>query len=206
MGEEIVDPQIDEIISNESNVPDAEPETEQEQQIPEHDEPKPKKTRKVYEKKPKLPDKKRIAHCLGCGNEWLARTGNNKNPSKCTICGSRRCIWKDEMDDSIKDFIKEKHEEQHEEPEKEEKIEPIGENKMEQQSLFDDVLYGEEKPMPPMPKIPIKTIAIMLGVVGIAAAVYFLVIKRKRNNRKNDSENEEEEERKYPILPGLGGL
>lgn len=194
---EITDPQIDEIISTEGNLPDAVQEMEPEQKIPEPSEPKPKKTRKIYEKKPKLPDKKRDAHCFGCGHEWVARTGNNKTPSKCPICGSRRCIWKDEME----------HEEQHEEQKQEEKeIEPIGENKMEQQSLFDDVLYGEEKPMPPMPKIPIKTIAIMLGVVGIAAGIYFLVIKRKRNDRKNNSENEEEEERKYPILPGLGGL
>ncbi|WP_319377777.1 hypothetical protein [uncultured Methanocorpusculum sp.] len=44
----------------------------------------------------KLPKRDRVAVCLNCTNEWVAHTGNAKKPSKCPICGSKRCAWKDE--------------------------------------------------------------------------------------------------------------
>jgi DNA-directed RNA polymerase subunit RPC12/RpoP len=45
----------------------------------------------------KLPKRDRVAVCLNCTNEWVAHTGNAKKPSKCPICGSKRCAWRDEI-------------------------------------------------------------------------------------------------------------
>ncbi len=45
----------------------------------------------------KLPKRDRVAICLNCTNEWVAHTGNAKKPSKCPVCGSKRCAWKDEI-------------------------------------------------------------------------------------------------------------
>jgi len=45
----------------------------------------------------KLPKKDRVAVCLVCTNEWIAHTGNAKKPSKCPVCGSKRCSWQDEI-------------------------------------------------------------------------------------------------------------
>jgi hypothetical protein len=38
----------------------------------------------------------RIAHCVGCTNEWTARNGNEEKPSRCPVCGSRNVKWRDE--------------------------------------------------------------------------------------------------------------
>ncbi|MDV0442582.1 hypothetical protein [Methanorbis furvi] len=40
--------------------------------------------------------KERVAVCLVCSNEWLARTGTAKKPAKCPVCGTKRCVWKDD--------------------------------------------------------------------------------------------------------------
>ena len=50
------------------------------------------------EKNPISPEKRdRVAVCLVCSNEWIARTGTAKKPAKCPVCGTKRCAWKDEM-------------------------------------------------------------------------------------------------------------
>ncbi|MDV0441589.1 hypothetical protein [Methanorbis furvi] len=44
------------------------------------------------------PEKReRVAVCLVCSNEWIARTGTAKKPAKCPVCGTKRCSWKDEV-------------------------------------------------------------------------------------------------------------
>ena len=50
------------------------------------------------EKNPTSPEKReRVAVCLVCSNEWIARTGTAKKPAKCPTCGTKRCAWKDEL-------------------------------------------------------------------------------------------------------------
>ncbi|MDU9376306.1 hypothetical protein McpSp1_09090 [Methanocorpusculaceae archaeon Sp1] len=56
------------------------------------------KTCENHEKTPEKTERKeRVAVCLVCSNEWIAITGNNRKPSKCPECGTRKCIWKDEL-------------------------------------------------------------------------------------------------------------
>ena len=39
----------------------------------------------------------RVAVCTVCSNEWVSRTGNAKKPAKCPVCGTKKCVWKDEI-------------------------------------------------------------------------------------------------------------
>ena len=38
----------------------------------------------------------RVALCLTCSNEWMARDGSQKKPSRCPECLSRKVKWRDE--------------------------------------------------------------------------------------------------------------
>lgn len=55
-----------------------------------------KNREEVTEKREKPPRRLRVAKCLHCSNEWRARNGNEKKPSKCPECGTRAVVWRDE--------------------------------------------------------------------------------------------------------------
>ena len=55
-----------------------------------------KNREEVAEKREKPPRRLRVAKCLHCSNEWRARNGNEKKPSKCPECGTRAVVWRDE--------------------------------------------------------------------------------------------------------------
>lgn len=96
-----------------------------------------KNREEVAEKREKPPRRLRVAKCLHCSNEWRARNGNEKKPSKCPECGTRAVVWRDEYtpdlsmnpeDNTITDGITERKtenttEQNREEPRKTENFE-----------------------------------------------------------------------------------
>ena len=163
-------------------------------------------------KRAKPPRRVRVAKCLKCSNEWHARNGNEKKPSKCPECGTRAVVWRDEYTpdltmtdenttntDGITENITENNREEVrksekiEEPEEEEDIFELSDAS---EAVFGDVDEHEnncemEEEEPTLENITKKMkgginpmfVVWILGALGVFAVFLFLV--RKAKSRSN---------------------
>lgn len=59
----------------------------------------PETVKPAEDTKPKKERRNRVARCMVCSEEWMAKNGNEKKPSRCPTCKSYNVKWRDECDD-----------------------------------------------------------------------------------------------------------
>ena len=138
----------------------------------------------------------RVARCMVCSNEWVARDGSKKKPSRCPECLSRSVKWRDECEPNPDELTEEPVPEE-DIPEEEEEITgyvlPDGSG-----AAFGTV--GE-------PRLPIITykpnvnpigFVFVIGALAAAGLVFFLLRKGKGQPKKQGGKTQEQEIPAHP--------
>lgn len=117
----------------------------------------------------------RVAVCLTCSNEWMARDGSQKKPARCPECKSRNVAWRDEQSPKADELTEEPFPEV-EIPEEEEEITGYIDEWEEEIPEEEPTLEAIAKRTP-----RINPIGLIFVIGGLTAAglVFFLLRKGK---------------------------
>ena len=143
----------------------------------------------------------RIARCMVCSNEWVARDGSKKKPSRCPECLSRSVKWRDECEPNPDELTEEPIPEV-EIPEEEEEISgyilPDGSG-----AAFGVVGTPDEEAS--LEAIAKRTSRInpigfvfVIGALAAAGIAFFLLRKGKRHTKKQGGKTQEQEIPAHP--------
>lgn len=143
----------------------------------------------------------RVARCMVCSNEWVARDGSKKKPSRCPECLSRSVKWRDECEPNPDELTEEAVPEV-EIPEEEDGIAgyvlPDGSG-----AAFGVVGTPDEEATlesitKNAPKINPIGFVFVIGALAAAGLAFFLLRKGKGQPKKQGGKTQEQEIPAHP--------
>lgn len=164
-------------------------------------------------KTPDVPAKEpRVARCLTCSNEWMARDGSQKKPARCPECLSRKVKWRDECEQEARELSEpeEKAVELHAESDVEQPESPVEEEEIAGYILPDG--SGAAFGTVGEPRLPIITykpnvnpigFVFLLGGIAFVGILMMIFRHRKERGLQNQRERQrvEEEQRRTAEAP-----
>jgi len=131
----------------------------------------------------------RVARCLTCSNEWMARDGSKKKPARCPECLSRNVAWRDECESKADELT--------EEPVPEVEI-PEEEEELISHATVDEGTHIETVSLESIakntPKINPIGFVFVIGALAAAGFAFFLIRERKRRSKKHSGNGQEQAE------------
>lgn len=131
----------------------------------------------------------RAARCLTCSNEWMARDGSKKKPSRCPECLSRNVAWRDECEPKAAELS-------------EEPAPAVEITEEEEEILVHANVEGESHAEPvslesiakTTPRINPIGLVLVIGALTAVGIALFLVRERKKRSKKHSGNPQEQEE------------
>ena len=131
----------------------------------------------------------RVARCLTCSNEWMARDGSKKKPARCPECLSRNVAWRDECESKSDELTKEPVPEVEIREEEEELVSHM---------TVDEGTHTETVSLESIakntPKINPIGFVFVIGALAAAGIAFFLIRERKRRSKKHSGNGQEQAE------------
>ena len=143
----------------------------------------------------------RVARCMVCSNEWVARDGSKKKPSRCPECLSRNVAWRDECEPNPDELTEEPVPEV-EIPEEEEEITgyvlPDGSGAAFGVVGTPDEEASLEAIAKRTPRINPIGFILVIGALTAAGLAFFLLRKGKGQLKKQGGKTQEQEIPAHP--------
>lgn len=139
----------------------------------------------------------RVARCLTCSNEWMARDGSKKKPARCPECLSRNVAWRDECESKADELTEEPVPEveiQEEEEEITGYVLPDGSGAAFGVVGTPDEEASLEAIAKRTPKINPIGFVFVIGALAAAGLAFFLIRERKRRSKKHSGNGQEQAE------------
>ena len=156
----------------------------------------------------------RVARCMVCSNEWVARDGSKDKPSRCPECKSRNVKWRDLCEDEVPkltentteaaEIITETAEEPTETPEeKPEKVTAKSSAAVRRKKEEEEEVSLEEITEKMKGGINPKFIVWVIGGIGLIGVSLMVFRERKERMCKAERERQrmEEEKRAANVAP-----
>lgn len=146
----------------------------------------------------------RVARCMVCSNEWVARDGSKKKPSRCPECLSRSVKWRDECEPNPDELTEEAAPEEDIPEEEEEEVvftvESDGSKTAKRILTDEDFLTTEalEHMGKSTSRINPIGFVFVIGALAAAGLAFFLLRKGKGQPKKQGGKTQEQEIPAHP--------